>query len=707
MTTRRSLAIERLETRWMLALPHNILIDHNDTNINTIPQADINNAKADLHIAYGHTSHGSQVTDGMTGLVDFANAGGRGLALPANIFAWNDGGTGGALDLHDYAMEGDAGYYPDWYNNTRAYLDAPANADVNVIIWAWCGQLSWYTQQNVIDQYLTPMSTLEADYPNVAFVYMTGHLDGTGLTGNLHLRNQQIRDYCQTNSKILYDFEDIESYDPSGVYYGDRIPNDNCDYDSDNSGEVDQNWATNWQASHTENVDWYNCGAAHTQPLNANRKAYAAWALWTQVADWRDQNAARDSLGLYNPASSTFFLNNANQAGNADATFGYGPPGGGWTPVVGDWDGNGTDTVGLFNPTNSVFYLRNTNNAGIADAAFGYGPPGGGWTPVVGDWDGNGTDTVGLFDPTNSVFYLRNTNDAGVANTAFGYGPPGGGWTPVVGDWNGVGADTIGLFNPVNSVFYLRDTNDAGTADRAFGYGPPASGWTPVVGDWNADGTDTIGLFNGTSSVVYMRNTNDAGVADSAFGYGPPASGWTPVRGDWNGSGTSPLLAAGGEAAPGGQVAALLEDQLQPIVEQAVADWASLGLAADRIDALRGVRFVIADLPGARLGMAEANTVYLDINAAGHGWFVDPTPGADEEFRPTGSGLGAVDPRAVDRIDLLTTVSHELGHTLGLGDLAGSVDRIMNGLLPTGVRREPGVAEFDAVIRSTSFSEGI
>jgi hypothetical protein len=55
----------------------------------------------------------------------------------------------------------------------------------------------------------------------------------------------------------------------------------------------------------------------------------------------------------------------------------------------------------------------------------------------------------------------------------------------------------------------------------------------------------------------------------------------------------------------------------------------------------------------------------------------------------------------------LTAVSHELGHTLGLGDLAGSVDRIMNGLLPAGVRREPGVAEFDAVIRSTSFTEGI
>jgi hypothetical protein len=34
-------------------------------------------------------------------------------------------------------------------------------------------------------------------------------------------------------------------------------------------------------------VDWYECGAAHTQPLNANRKAYAAWALFARLAGWK------------------------------------------------------------------------------------------------------------------------------------------------------------------------------------------------------------------------------------------------------------------------------------------------------------------------------------------------------------------------------------------------------------------------------------
>jgi hypothetical protein len=86
-----------------------IIIDHNYTVITSLNPDDINNAKAKLHIAYGHTSHGSQVTDGMEGLVTFANLGGKGLSLPTDIFAWNNGGTGGALDLHDYAMGGHVG----------------------------------------------------------------------------------------------------------------------------------------------------------------------------------------------------------------------------------------------------------------------------------------------------------------------------------------------------------------------------------------------------------------------------------------------------------------------------------------------------------------------------------------------------------------------------------------------------------------------
>lgn len=53
------------------------------------------------------------------------------------------------------------------------------------------------------EAYLNPMTQLEHDYQGVMFVYMTCHLDGTGTEGNLNLRNEQIRNHCATNNKIL------------------------------------------------------------------------------------------------------------------------------------------------------------------------------------------------------------------------------------------------------------------------------------------------------------------------------------------------------------------------------------------------------------------------------------------------------------------------------------------------------------------------
>ena len=252
-----------------------IFADHTNATLpklSQVPQSAIEQAKSNLHIAYGHTSHGSQVTDGMTGLTTFAGA-----PYGGSLYQWNDGGTGGALDLDDYFVEGDLGNpdYTTWASRTRTYLNA--NPDVNVVMWSWCGQAD--TSAENINTYLTLMNQLEQDYPDVDFVYMTGHLAGTGSSGNLNQRNEQIRAYCRANNKILYDFADIESYDPDGNGYLDLGADDACNY---NGG----NWATAWQNIHTVGTDWYQCGAAHTEPLNANMKAYAAWWLWARLGGW-------------------------------------------------------------------------------------------------------------------------------------------------------------------------------------------------------------------------------------------------------------------------------------------------------------------------------------------------------------------------------------------------------------------------------------
>lgn len=246
-----------------------IIIDHTCTDISQIPQEWIIKAKNDFRISYGHTSHGSQIVTGMNIL---KNAHGF-------LYDYNHDGSNGALSLHDREPSGDLGN-PDrttWATRTRDLLNNPIN-DRNIIVWSWCGQVSNATEEDM-NTYLTLMNQLEEDYPNVTFVYMTGHLDGTGKAGNLNVRNNQIRNYCRGNSKILFDFADIESYDPDGNYFLDRGANDNCDYSGGN-------WADEWCAAHPGSDLCAHCSCAHSKPLNCNMKGRAFWWMMAKLAGW-------------------------------------------------------------------------------------------------------------------------------------------------------------------------------------------------------------------------------------------------------------------------------------------------------------------------------------------------------------------------------------------------------------------------------------
>ena len=145
----------------------------------------------------------------------------------------------------------------------------------------------------------------------------------------------------------------------------------------------------------------------------------------------------------------------------------------------------------------------------------------------------------------------------------------------------------------------------------------------------------------------------------------------------------APLLAAETATGPQSQVELLTEEQLAPIVAEAIARWeAVLGAPID----LSGIDFQIMDFKGRGVGILGQTTpdmIYIDADAAGWGWFVDPTPQDDVEFsEPGGDDEG--------RMDLLTAVMHEIGHALGYGDLAGDADDLMSATLNTGERWTPG-----------------
>ena len=292
-----------------------MIIGHNHAHLEdlkSVPVQWIDSAKAKLKVAYFHTSHGSQLNSGLTPLDAFM--GGQG------IYARSEEAGPGVLYFDDH-------YGPDLSNRegvfddeTRAFLDDSANQEVNVIMWSWCQIQGHDGDEN--PGYCSNMDSLVAEYgPGgskiksgvrtvpVRFVYMTGHLNGQGEAGRTNEINNYIRNHCVSNNRILYDFADIESYDPDDNYFLDDAANDECYYLVE--GARTGNWATEWAAgkvmmdgeddvAHNEpsGGQYYNCSPAHTHAVNGNMKAYAFWYLFARLAGW-EGDTTNQTTGIF------------------------------------------------------------------------------------------------------------------------------------------------------------------------------------------------------------------------------------------------------------------------------------------------------------------------------------------------------------------------------------------------------------------------
>jgi uncharacterized protein (TIGR03437 family) len=259
------------------ASPRGIIIDHTTTDLSQIPDEWIDRAKKNTRMYFGHTSHGMQLSTGLMRLQSQGSKYGAAIAseLPADRNALR------IMDVSAYDWD------PDFYPTVAKTLRS--NPDINIVMYVWCTQPTTREWKSLFEKYTTDMQSLERQFPNTTFVYVTGNAQEQDCAGcDRHQFNEALRRFARDNGKVLFDFGDLDVWS-----------------NGKRSTYSSPAWCSAYGCSGgmsipAEHPDWgggdYNNPCGHATYASCDNKAKAMWWLFARLAGWPGPGGAQTRL---------------------------------------------------------------------------------------------------------------------------------------------------------------------------------------------------------------------------------------------------------------------------------------------------------------------------------------------------------------------------------------------------------------------------